>query len=322
MTKIEEARRIDQKLKQLVRESRKKEAEAARLLLRFEREHLYRALGYARIQDYAAFELELPRGKARELLEIADKARSLPELAKAFESGEVPWTKCRQVVRVATKANEGEWLARARKLTSRELEREVARAKGQRPLVRIVLELTEEDAADLDEAVRALREEREETLTFPMAVAELARRSQGSPENRPGYQVVIQECPTCGAASRDAREATIPVSKQELEAAKVDAEIVDLRRSPALVKKTITPAERREVVARDRGRCGLCGTRAWLHIHHVRQSGTPSALTLLCSLCHKRLVHEGHVAIYGNAPGLRFALRDGSAPLVFFRGTG
>lgn len=314
MTKLEEAREVDRELKELARGRRVSDAVAAKKLLRMKRGKLYRALGYSRLQDYAWFELDMKRSKAKDLVEIAERVERLPLVARAFEAGELEWTKCRAVVRVATSENEGEWLGRARTVSSRALEREVARAKGERPRVRVVLELSEEDAADLDEAVRRLREERGEAVPLGEAVGELARRSMGPPVDRPGYQVVIHECPTCEKASRDASGGEIPVGERELEAARVDAEIVDLRERPARVRRSITPAERREVIARDSGRCALCGTRAWLHIHHVvRRSGDPSVLSLLCSACHKRLVHEGHVLMAGRAPRFAITLRDGTS---------
>ncbi len=137
----------------------------------------------------------------------------------------------------------------------------------------------------------------------------------GPPVARPGYQVVIHECPKCGDASHDARGGPVPVEETELAAAKVDAEVVDLRDPTAPAKKTIKPSERRAVIARDRGRCVHCGTTAWLHIHHLeRRHADLGGLACLCDPCHKRLVHAGHVVAEGRAPDLRFRLRDGSAP--------
>jgi hypothetical protein len=211
--KLEAARALDRELKSLVRDARAKQAAAARALVRMKREGLFRPLGYARV------------GKAKDLIEIGERIERLPAIKRAYEEGELPWTKARQVVRVATAEDERTWLALAKTVSSRELERAVALAKGERPKVRILLELTEEDAADLDEAVRRLREERDEAVPLAEAVGEIARRSLGSPVERPGYQVVIQECSTCGAASRDAGAGEIPVSKEELATAKEDAEV-------------------------------------------------------------------------------------------------
>ncbi len=304
----DEAKDIDRRLRGLVAAARRIEAEIAVGLYEMKRLKLYRYLSYPTMETYAETELGIPAGKAKELVEIAERLRKLPKLAAAFHAGELPWTKCRQVVRIATPETEAEWLERARTLPNRALERAVAAAKGERPMVRIVLELTETEAADLDDAVKRLREERREAMPLADAVAELCRRAMGPPVERPGYQVVIQECPTCGDASRDARGGPTPVAPEDVAAAKVDAEVVDLRQPGAAAKKSIKPRERRAVIARDRGRCVLCGSRAWLHIHHLeRRHGGPEGLALLCNPCHKGLVHGGYVRIEGRAPNLTFA---------------
>ncbi len=306
---------LDLRLKALVRKARSAEAEVARALWEMKRRGLFRFLGYPRIQDYAEVELDMSGGKAKELCDLFSKLNRLPRIKEVFEGGELPWTKCRQIARVATEEDEEHWIHEGTVLSNRGLERKVAEAKGERPKVRIVLELSEEDAADLELAVRRLREERGEAVPIGIAVAELSRRAMGAPADRPGYQVVIHECPTCAAASRDSHAGPIEVSKSALEAAKVDAEILDLREGgKGAFRKTITPAERRAVIARDRGRCTLCGTRSWLHIHHrQRKDGDVGVLSLLCSGCHKGLVHAGHVAISGSGPSVGFRLSDGTA---------
>jgi hypothetical protein len=106
----------------------------------------------------------------------------------------------------------------------------------------------------------------------------------------------------------------VSISKAELAAAKVDAEVLDLRASPTGdFKHTIKPSERRAVIARDRGQCVLCGVKSWLHIHHVvRRDGDPAVLSLLCSACHKQVIHAGYVDIELKGGRREFRLADGS----------
>jgi hypothetical protein len=314
---LETAREMDARLKTLATTARAAEAELAKALLEMKRRGLFKWLGYSRVQDYAEVELDIAKGKAKELVELATKLERLPKIRDAFEAGELEWTKARAIARVATTGSEEEWFAEAKSLTSRALERRVARAKDEPVTVRIVLELSRSDAADLDLAVRKLREERGEAISTSEAIPELARRAMGSPVEKPGYQIVIHECPSCESAARDAN----PVSKEELAAAKVDAEILDLRGSPTgEFKHTIKPTERRAVIARDRGQCVLCGVKSWLHIHHVvRRDGDPAVLSLLCSACHKQVIHAGYVEIELKNGRREFRLADGSP--VSTRGT-
>src|SRR5262245_59558137 len=70
----------------------------------------------------------------RKLIQLAERLEELPLLAKAFSKGEVPWTKVREVARIATPENEEEWLELARKSNSREIERAVTgKKRGDRP---------------------------------------------------------------------------------------------------------------------------------------------------------------------------------------------
>ncbi len=68
--------------------------------------------------------------KAQYLVFIADRLEKLPVIAAAFNAGELPWTKAREIVRVATLETEQEWLEKAKKLSNRELEKTVRKHEG------------------------------------------------------------------------------------------------------------------------------------------------------------------------------------------------
>ena len=317
-TRMTTARELDAHLRELVAIGRRADAEVAIALAEMKQRRLHHVLGYSRITDYAEWELEVPKAKARALIELAAKLPGLPEIARAFAEGRLDWTKARLIVRVATGETQAHWLREAESLSVRGLESAVARERGEAPKVRLTIELTPQEAADLDAAVRHLREERGEAVPLGEAVVELSRRAMGSPVNRPGYQVVIHECPTCERATRVARDGEVEVPRDEVAAARTDAEILDLRDGPTgSFTHTIKPAERRAVIARDRERCALCGVFAWMHIHHVvRRDGDPAVLSLLCSQCHKQVVHGGHVRMTGRAPEFEFRLADGGSARV------
>ena len=68
------------------------------------------------------------------LILLAKRLEKLPRVDAAFNSGEVPWTKIREIARIATPDTEQVWLEKARRLTSRQLEEEVAgKKRGDRP---------------------------------------------------------------------------------------------------------------------------------------------------------------------------------------------
>ena len=139
-------------------------------------------------------------------------------MREVFEAGELDWTKTRQVARIATDETAAEWIEAARTLTSRELERKVAEARGEEVLVRMMVAMRPGDAADVDLALKRLREELCGDVDLGEAIAELARRAMGAPVERPGYQVVVHQCPTCETASRDAFSGQVELTPAALPA--------------------------------------------------------------------------------------------------------
>jgi hypothetical protein len=94
-------------------------------LLEVESRHLFRGRGFSSIYDFADKLMEMDRRKVQSLLRIARCLEELPAIAAAFDSGEVGWTKVREITKVATKESEKEWLEKARKMSCRELEKAV-----------------------------------------------------------------------------------------------------------------------------------------------------------------------------------------------------
>jgi hypothetical protein len=93
----------------------------------------FERLCYARLGDYAR---ERPGVSARQLQELARVHRALAELPaveRALVRNELPWSKVRLVARVATPADEAAWIARARSIATRRLEREVREIGGADP---------------------------------------------------------------------------------------------------------------------------------------------------------------------------------------------
>jgi hypothetical protein len=88
----------------------------------------WQRLCYARLSDYAR---ERPGLSARQLQELARVHRALaalPALEQALVANALPWSKVRLVARVAKPEDLAEWIARARTLPVRLLEREVRQA--------------------------------------------------------------------------------------------------------------------------------------------------------------------------------------------------
>ena len=69
----------------------------------------------------------------------------------------------------------------------------------------------------------------------------------------------------------------------------------------------IPAAVRRAVLARDRGRCRVCGKRRYVDVHHLKARSNGGAHTrtnclVVCTRCHAAL-HEGQLRLEGDAEG-------------------
>ena len=91
---------------------------------------LHKDRGFSSIGDYSMELVSIKPRKAQYLVFIASRLEALPGIREAFDSGELPWTKAREIVSVATSETEAEWLEKARALSNRDLEKEVRRHDG------------------------------------------------------------------------------------------------------------------------------------------------------------------------------------------------
>ena len=303
---------------------RKAESQAVTLFAAVLKGKLYRELGYANIHLYAEDALGFSRSKTYEFIRLAEALDELPKLKDQIESGKLPWTKAREVVKVATPETEKEWLTLAENKSRRDLEKEVVKSRTRRDADRqnsqaelieperevpaaataqsLTLRLSPLAKAHLETMLEKLMKkhqcDREQVLLMALEslLAESARVDKGGSP----YQVVVQKCPECEAI-------TVGPERLQLnsaESAQIDCDSSFLepgRRN----KASIPPSRRRVVLIRDGHRCQTKGCRSthFLEVHHVKPrsrggDNREENLITLCSSCHRHL-HE----------------RDGSMPL-------
>ena len=112
-----------------LRELRRAERNAVLLFAEVMRRELFRELGHASIQVYAAEALGFTPSKTSQFVRLAGALESLPRLRRSVARGELGWTKAREVAKVATPSSEGRWIAAAKRSSSRGLEKEVRAAR-------------------------------------------------------------------------------------------------------------------------------------------------------------------------------------------------
>jgi 5-methylcytosine-specific restriction endonuclease McrA len=101
------------------------------------RRQLYHDLGYASLHQYAAEALGFSASKTSQFMRLAEALDGLPALRESIASGQIGWTKAREVVKVATSRNEKRWLAEAKRSSRRDLERKIARVRANKRAARL-----------------------------------------------------------------------------------------------------------------------------------------------------------------------------------------
>jgi len=89
---------------------------------------LYRDMGCSSINQYAVQELGFSKSKAGDFIRLARQLEKLPAVREAVASGELGYTKAREIVSVATPETQDVWL-KAAKGTRKDLVHEVKKAK-------------------------------------------------------------------------------------------------------------------------------------------------------------------------------------------------
>ncbi len=124
------ARQVDCCFARTVRESERVQRNLVLWFADLVRRRLYLELGYTSIYAYSSERHGFSRSRCAQLLRVVGSLEELPELRRSVAAGEMPWTKAREVVKVATRETEGVWVREAKRVGRRALERKVAVARG------------------------------------------------------------------------------------------------------------------------------------------------------------------------------------------------
>lgn len=98
------------------------------LVAELDRREAWKAWGTRSCADWLSWRCGVALGTARDQVRVARALRSLPEMAAAFERGELSYSKVRALVRVATADSEAELVELARTTTAAHLDRIVSAA--------------------------------------------------------------------------------------------------------------------------------------------------------------------------------------------------
>ena len=332
---LADARELHRQLVSVRRAERGMQHRIAVLLTEMADGGLFRLLGYISVEQYADHVLEIDFRKARDLLRVGRSLSELPALNEALASGDVDWTKAREIVRVATHDTDRAWTDRAKSESARVIERDVSIAhRGDAPpegnpdplkkpaRTRVTFEMETADAEMLRAALAVLRHQADLNATEledGALLAAMARRviHQAEPVDCPTgerYQIVLHECVRCREMETPASEVSDTIAAESA----CDAVIVEMRPGPnqGHATRAIAPALRRKLEFRANGNCEIpdCVCKLWLDIHHVdgwaqTKTHPPDRLLVVCS-AHHRAIHEGNLSV-ALGPDLRVCVEHG-----------
>ena len=301
-------------------------------------------LGYADVYHAAECLFGFGAHGARERIRVGRALRSLPRIEGALVSGDLSYSKVREVTRVATPGDESTWLDLASTLPMRTLERRVVEATGKgspartgdpAPLrwctpeiVEVSLRLPAEVWALLQRAMEGARRASEGSLRDAEALAAVARdalerQNTDADTTDPRHTVVLYECQSCLRAEVDTGAGPLEMGAGAAATLGCGARVRDLRTEGRIVRRggPLPKAIERAVRLRDRNGCRVpgCRRRRYVDVHHIAfqsEGGEYSRSNCVC-LCttHHGLLHDGRLRIEGDAEG-DLVFRDATgAPL-------
>ena len=125
---------IHRRLKRIVKARGALDAQEAAALRDAQALRVWRQYGYASLIEYIELEMGYTPRVALERLRVAKAIEELPVIAEMLEQGEMPFSKAKELTRVATPETEETWVEAAGDKNVREVEKLVSgRKRGDTP---------------------------------------------------------------------------------------------------------------------------------------------------------------------------------------------
>jgi hypothetical protein len=284
---------LHEKALNLAKEFKRVEFELIDVLQKIDSRKLFRTLGYTSLFDYTTRALGLSESVAYGLITVSRKSLEVPQLKVAIESGNISVARAKMMTSVLTLSNATELIEKAKDMTHRELEKEVASLSPKGP----TREQTKYISADRVELKVSLSE----------AVMKTIKRVQDLESQRTSKAINLEQ--TLEAMAMVYLERNDPLLKaeralQKPSAPKAHQQPKEDKVSTTNYRRTPLSAElKHKVHQRDQGQCVVensdgqrCANRRWLNVHHripVSQGGE-NELQNLMTVCffHHKIIHD------------------------------
>jgi len=291
---------LHQKITETVTEYRKQEGFLIELTQEADFTKLYLELGYSSLFEYLNVGQGISAATVSNLITVARKSVKIPEMMEAIASGEVGLAKLRKVSSVITSENKSEWIEKSKKLSCRELEKEVAKASTYKPRRDFWQRINTDYfrlSIDTTESFKALAERAQDVF---------CKKSQSNKTLTEVFEWALNEAlakhdPVIKAERAEAKKKSVtvkaaPISKPD----PTSQSVTDNKREP------IPQHILNQVILRDKGSCSFqkngrrCHHRRFLDIHHIKPvknggQNTVENLAILCKTHHIYLHHQEEI---------------------------
>jgi hypothetical protein len=119
--------KIHEKALIIAQKFKRAEADLVSILQEVDAAKVYSKMEYPSLFQYCVGALGLSESVAANFITVSRKANEVPVLQAAIQAGSLSVSKARKIVPILTLANQEEWVEKARALSTRQLEEEVAK---------------------------------------------------------------------------------------------------------------------------------------------------------------------------------------------------
>ena len=257
---------------------------------------VYFKYGFKNLFEYGTRCLKLSEGTVYSFIRVAKKSVEIPEIKRAIEQGELTLSHAKTLTRVITEENQEEWLTKAKNMSVRQLEAEVAK-KNPDTEIREKLKTVSENRIKLECGISPETEK-----LIQRAKDILCQRTQEPLNLEKTIEQVFQDfIRKNDPLVKKTQKATLAKFGEGNRAAEKVSTWENLDSNPNIAKPPTT-AMKNFILRRDECQCqgvdpfgNPCLERKWLDVHHVlpRSQGGTNTTKNLITLCrgHHRLLH-------------------------------
>jgi hypothetical protein len=296
---------LDKDLVSLEAARRELDGMSGRMLLTMARLGLFRLMGFLDIGHYARERLGMSTSTARRLKWIEQQMFDLPEVRKAYYSGEIGLARVGQLLRVRRARDMAAWVERAKEVTVRRLEQEVQVVLRRAALVESGLLPHRQD-----ENLYEILPGGTDLVRSTSALDEIAKKGPGKTASSSEPTVIIRctmeiDAKEFWQACIDHCRALFGENLLEWECAD---RFIDSFFAAHDQEDPLRYALNHKTFERDGWRCQVpgCCSRGTLNSHHREWKSHcgPDHLPNRTSACcgHHRALHEGFIQVQGTAP--------------------